>query len=193
MNMKTSTRKNLSGGINMGLRIQPRPEDLIWDATATPADVKSGKVFYNNDGRQVGNAQIAEIMHITLSKDINLGSIGNWRSAVLEDQEGNDYIEYNRNKEAIWSNESGSYSLSMSIPNCMYDQSGINKYLAGFSVDNGSFQAIGYYPSKYEAAHFEIMNNYTVNLLYNGLKVNRVTVGSWDLPEEDHMLHLYFV
>lgn len=38
----------------MGLRIQPKPEDLIWDATALPADVAAGKVFYNNDGRQVG-------------------------------------------------------------------------------------------------------------------------------------------
>lgn len=38
----------------MGLKLAPKPEDIIHDATATPADVKSGAVFYNDNGRQIG-------------------------------------------------------------------------------------------------------------------------------------------
>lgn len=194
MNMKTSTRKNLSGGgINMGLRIQPKPEDLIWDATALPADVAAGKVFYNNDGRQMGNAQTVEVMHITLTKDINLGDITVGNSAILEDVNGIEIIENDRSTENFWSHPTTTYSPNYKIRNCMFDKSGINKHLAGFSVDNGAFQSIGYYPERYTGAHFSTMSGHDINFVYNGTKVDRVTAGGYSPLDVACILHLYFI
>ncbi len=45
----------------MGLKLAPKPEDIIHDATATPSDVAVGKVFYNNEGRQIGTLDSSDL------------------------------------------------------------------------------------------------------------------------------------
>lgn len=44
----------------------------IKDATAVPGDVAQGKVFYNNDGRQVGNGKTLKTYEITIPKNTEL-------------------------------------------------------------------------------------------------------------------------
>lgn len=50
----------------------------IKDATAVPSDVLSGKVFYNNEGRQIGNASLSNVKTVIISKNnkIPLTKIG---------------------------------------------------------------------------------------------------------------------
>lgn len=38
----------------------------IKDATATPQDVMTGKVFYNNEGRQVGTGTVLKMIKISV-------------------------------------------------------------------------------------------------------------------------------
>ena len=49
---------------------------VITDATATPADVKNGKIFYNNNGRQSGtNTNVKTLTTRTFNIDGNLSSV----------------------------------------------------------------------------------------------------------------------
>lgn len=58
----------------------------ITDATATVDDVLKDKIFYNNDGRQVGTASIPKVMCI----DIPVGTVGRTKF-IYEGYKGREY------------------------------------------------------------------------------------------------------
>lgn len=83
----------------------------IKDATALPSDVAKGKVFYNNDGRQVGtkeNNPWSDLKFIEISiPDYNY-------SEEKDLPNGNDYMTR--------ANENDSYPIWEKVFNCKYTQ-----------------------------------------------------------------------
>ena len=61
----------------------------IKDATALPSDVASGKIFYNNQGRQEGTANIKNIKTVTLiKKGSSSGSLSSFECLQFDVDEG---------------------------------------------------------------------------------------------------------
>ncbi len=91
----------------MSVRIWNTGGYRIKDATATPDDVMQGKVFYNNDGRQVGISNSIRLKSILIQGMENAkrissltGRYGDWTTANEKGSEGGlfqcsvDYISY---------------------------------------------------------------------------------------------------
>lgn len=69
----------------------------IKDATALPNDVMKGKIFYNNDGRQVGTGEMIRVKSVILPEiennkiDTGVDEYIRWRNYI--DEERTDYFE----------------------------------------------------------------------------------------------------
>lgn len=68
----------------------------IKDATALPSDVAKGKVFYNNEGRQVGNKDFLEekVASFSINKSMNyrdINDFGKWGMIAYVEDDGRMY------------------------------------------------------------------------------------------------------
>lgn len=83
----------------------------IKDATASPGDVSSGKVFYNNNGRQVGTLACFPILsHMSLSIDADEPlNMNDWEiiTAQYSDVAGCNSYNNNGNSTSGWNFEPG--------------------------------------------------------------------------------------
>ncbi len=122
----------------------------IKDATAVPSDVLSGKVFYNNQGRQIGKASLSNFKTVVISKNnkIPLTKIGTVDISGVSRNEDNFYYTESNDKFASftgiigpeydrfpysWSLFTGKNTIPFSWSTCFDTESN------GKKVMNGAF------------------------------------------------------
>lgn len=128
----------------MGLKLAPKPEDIIHDATALPEDVMVGKVFYNNDGRQVGTGAALTVLSAHINGNENLGNKSYSDVGTLKNIDGDSYLSANATEYDFWTKIDAGKALNYSKI-LKHSFSGLqNKALAGVKINDGVYQTVAY-------------------------------------------------
>lgn len=126
----------------------------ITDATASPSDVSSGKIFYNNDGKQVGTGSTISTTIISSSSEY-IGTISPFFSQTNKSGAMTaDYLLLTNNGAGITSATFAS-SASSNYSRKYYGTIDLsNKYIVGIKCDN-TMNTVGFFvnPSSPEATY----------------------------------------
>lgn len=140
----------------------------IKDATAVPSDVASGKTFYNNDGKQVGNGNIISYKEFVVPTTTNRQYYDRHQLSV--------YLRPNADALSIQGyNTTTSYSHygAFSLPENVTKIKGIEiegiKYLCDFSLNSGMGWGIAFNPSGSGNDEYCTLMN---GMIYSGKKNN---------------------